>query len=112
MVYGCCSTVSKDCDYLLKNCSVINYSVLKVLSLTCAFIQRLSLRNFPTSCVLCRLDVRVPGYRSRGPSSIPGATRFSEKYWVWNLEEKVAAPVYKTEKVAVGLRHSDNVAPL
>jgi hypothetical protein len=41
----------------------------------------------------------------RGPGSIPGTTRFSEKYWVWNvvhsaswvqlrsyLEEKVAAP--------------------
>jgi hypothetical protein len=31
----------------------------------------------------CRLhlwfSVRVPGYRSRGPGSIPGATRFSEK---------------------------------
>jgi hypothetical protein len=26
----------------------------------------------------CGLVVRVPGYRSRGPSSIPGATRFSE----------------------------------
>jgi hypothetical protein len=26
----------------------------------------------------------VPGYRSRGPGSIPGATRFSEKQWVWN----------------------------
>jgi hypothetical protein len=26
------------------------------------------------------LVVRVPGYRSRGPGSIPGATRFSE--WV------------------------------
>jgi hypothetical protein len=25
------------------------------------------------------LVVRVPGYRSRGPSSIQGATRFSEK---------------------------------
>jgi hypothetical protein len=25
------------------------------------------------------LAVRVPGYRSRGPGSIPGATRFSEK---------------------------------
>jgi hypothetical protein len=46
-----------------------------------------------------------PGYRTRGPGSIPGATRFSEKQWVWNgvhsaswvqprsdLEEKVAAP--------------------
>jgi hypothetical protein len=28
--------------------------------------------------------VRVPGYRSRGPGSISGATRFSEKQWVWN----------------------------
>jgi hypothetical protein len=27
----------------------------------------------------CGLVVRVPGYRSRGPCSIPGATRFSEK---------------------------------
>jgi hypothetical protein len=26
----------------------------------------------------CGLVVRVPGYRSRGPGSIPGATRFSE----------------------------------
>jgi hypothetical protein len=25
------------------------------------------------------LVVRVPGYRSRGPGSIPGTTRFSEK---------------------------------
>jgi hypothetical protein len=58
--------------------------------------------------------VRVPEYRSWGPGSIPGATRFSEKKWVWNgvhtaswvqlrsyLEEKVAAPVYKTEITAV-----------
>jgi hypothetical protein len=28
---------------------------------------------------LCGLVVRVPGYISRGPGSIPGATRFSEK---------------------------------
>jgi hypothetical protein len=28
---------------------------------------------------LCDLVVRVPGYRSRGPVSILGATRFSEK---------------------------------
>jgi hypothetical protein len=28
---------------------------------------------------LCGLVVRVPGYRSRGQGSIPGATRFSEK---------------------------------
>jgi hypothetical protein len=28
---------------------------------------------------LCSLVVRVPGYRFRGPGSIPGANRFSEK---------------------------------
>jgi hypothetical protein len=28
---------------------------------------------------LCGLLVRVPGYRSRGPGSISGAIRFSEK---------------------------------
>jgi hypothetical protein len=33
---------------------------------------------------LCGLMVRVPGYRYRGPGSIPGVTRFSEKSWAWN----------------------------
>jgi hypothetical protein len=28
---------------------------------------------------LCGLVIRVPGYRSRSPASISGATRFSEK---------------------------------
>jgi hypothetical protein len=32
---------------------------------------------------LCGPVVRVPGYRSKGPDLIPGATRFVEK-WVWN----------------------------
>jgi hypothetical protein len=31
------------------------------------------------SDLLYGLVVRVPGYRSRGPGSIPGATRLSEK---------------------------------
>jgi hypothetical protein len=39
---------------------------------------------FNNSSRLCGLMVRVPGYRSRDPGSIPGATRFSEKQWVWN----------------------------
>jgi hypothetical protein len=60
--------------------------------------QRLSKRNH-----VCSLVVRVPGQRSRFDS---GATRFSEKLWVWNgvhsaswvqlrsyLKEKVAARV-------------------
>jgi hypothetical protein len=29
----------------------------------------------------CGLVVRVPGCRSRGPGSIPGIIRFSEKQW-------------------------------
>jgi hypothetical protein len=37
------------------------------------------LDNFPTFYVLCGLVVGVPGYGSRGPVSIPGATWFSEK---------------------------------
>jgi hypothetical protein len=68
--------------------------------------------------------VRVPGYISRGPGSIPGDTRFSGKWWVWNgvhsalwvqlrsyLEEKVAALVQKSENTAVGIRHAGHVAP-
>jgi hypothetical protein len=48
---------------------------------------------------LCVLVVIVPGYRSRGLGSIPGATRFSEKWFsvVSTIEEllerKVAVPV-------------------
>jgi hypothetical protein len=39
--------------------------------------------------------VRVPGYRSRGPGSIAGATCFSEKRVQLRsyLKEKIAAPV-------------------
>jgi hypothetical protein len=59
--------------------------------------------------------IRVPGYISIGPGSIPGATRIFEKWWVWNgvhsaswvqlrsyFEEIIAAPLYKTEITAVG----------
>jgi hypothetical protein len=73
---------------------------------------------------LCGLVVRVPGYKSRGPGPIPGATRFSEKQWVWNgvrsalwvqlrsyLEENVAAPAKKTKITAVGIRHAHHVTP-
>jgi hypothetical protein len=34
---------------------------------------------------LCGLMVRFPDHRSRGPGSIPGASRFCEKYCVWNV---------------------------
>jgi hypothetical protein len=66
--------------------------------------------------------VRVLGYRSGGPGSIHGTTRknvvglergplglvsTTEEL----LDRKVAAPVYKTENTAVGIRHADHVAP-
>jgi hypothetical protein len=35
--------------------------------------------NNKSFCRLCGLMVRVPGYGSRGPGSIPGANRFSER---------------------------------
>jgi hypothetical protein len=77
---------------------------------------------------LCGLVVRVLGYSSRGPGSIPGTTRFSgEKKGKqvvrleWGplslvstteelLDRKVAGPVYKIENTAVGIRHADHVA--
>jgi hypothetical protein len=67
--------------------------------------------------------VRVLGYRSGGSGSIPGTTRkkvvdlergplsllsTTEEL----LDRKVAAPVYKTENMAVGIRLADQVAPL
>jgi hypothetical protein len=66
--------------------------------------------------------VRVLGYRSGGPGSIPA---LPEKKVVGLergalslvstteevLDRKVAAPVYKTENTAVGTRHANHVAP-
>jgi hypothetical protein len=71
---------------------------------------------------LCGLVVRVLGYRSGGPGSIPG---IPEKKVVGLdrgplslvsttkelLDRKVVAPVDKTENTAVGIRHADHVAP-
>jgi hypothetical protein len=70
---------------------------------------------------LCGLVVRVLGNRSGGLGSIPGTTRkvvglergplslvsITEEL----LDRKVAAPVYKTENTAVGVRCADHVAP-
>jgi hypothetical protein len=67
--------------------------------------------------------VRVLGYRSGGPGSIPIITRKKEVVGLERgplslvttteelLDRKVAAPVYKTENTAVGTRHADHVAP-
>jgi hypothetical protein len=72
----------------------------------------------------CGLVVRVHGNRSRVVGSIPGATRFFLEVLVLErgqlslvstieelLDRKVAAPVYKSENTAVGIRHVDHVAP-
>jgi hypothetical protein len=70
---------------------------------------------------LCGLVVRVPGCRSRGPGSIPGATRFSEKWWVWDdplilvsttgelLERKSSGSGLEIREY--GIRRADHVAP-
>jgi hypothetical protein len=67
--------------------------------------------------------VRVLGYRSGGPGSIPGTTRKKivdlergplslVSATKELLDRKVAAPVWETENTAVGIRHADHVAPL
>jgi hypothetical protein len=71
---------------------------------------------------VCGLVVRVLGYRSGGPGSIPGTTikkvvglEQGPLSLVSSTEElrdrKVAGPVYKTENTTVGIRHADHVAP-
>jgi hypothetical protein len=46
---------------------------------------------------LCGLMVRVPGYRSRGPGSIPSTIRFSEK--VVGLDRGPLSLVTTTEEL-------------
>jgi hypothetical protein len=71
---------------------------------------------------ICDLVVRVLGYRSGGPGSIPGTTR--KKVVVLErgplslvstieelLDRKVAAPVQKTENTDVRIYHADRAAP-
>jgi hypothetical protein len=53
---------------------------------------------------LCGLVVRDPGYRSRGPDSIHGAIKFSEKYIVF-LERGLLSLVSTIEKL-LGRRSS------
>jgi hypothetical protein len=45
----------------------------------------------------CGLVIRVPGYRSRGPGSIPGASRFSDE--VVGLERGPLSPVSTIEEL-------------
>jgi hypothetical protein len=72
---------------------------------------------------ICCLVVRVLGYRSGGPGSIPGTIRKGKVVGLERdslslistieelLDRKVAAPVYKTDNTAVEIRHADHVAP-
>jgi hypothetical protein len=72
---------------------------------------------------LCGLVVRVRGYRSEGPGSIPDTTRKKKVVGLERgplslvstteelLDRKVAAPVQKTENTAAGIRHAAHVAP-
>jgi hypothetical protein len=56
-------------------------SITGKLKIIC-YPKYLLIHNIHVQRITDRLSgqvVRVPGYRSRGPGSIPGATRFSEK---------------------------------
>jgi hypothetical protein len=48
---------------------------------------------------LCGLAVRVLGYRSGGPGSIPGTTKFSEKKTVVGLEQGPLSLLNTTEEL-------------
>jgi hypothetical protein len=54
---SCCPTVGQEFDYFS------DAAVVVIVIITS----------------LCGLVVRITGYRSRGPGSTPGTTRFSEK---------------------------------
>jgi hypothetical protein len=51
----------------------------RMLNYVCKWMTLLLILLMLSYDRLCGIVVRVPGYRSRGPGSIPGATRFSEK---------------------------------
>jgi hypothetical protein len=79
-------------------------------------VYQLSIRSIIPDIIGIR-----PG-ASGGPGSIPGTTRKKVVVLEWVplslvstteelLYRKVAAPVYKTENTAVGIRHAYHVAP-
>jgi hypothetical protein len=63
---------------------VAAFITVKRRSAVIKFMKAVIYLTFVIDDRLCALVVRVPGYRSRGPGSIPNATKFSEKYWVLN----------------------------
>jgi hypothetical protein len=56
----------------------------KLIFLNTSHYRPINLFYIVVSDRLCGLVVRVPGYKSWGPGSIPDATRFSEKHWIWS----------------------------
>jgi hypothetical protein len=51
--------------------------VIIIIICICKFLKMNHKKHCRYKC--CGLVVRVPGYRSKGPGSVLGATRFSEK---------------------------------
>jgi hypothetical protein len=63
----------------------LNFIVSEILPFSIQLIKSVCLLHISVFVLhdrLCDLVIRVPGYRSRGPGSITGATEFSEKQWV------------------------------
>jgi hypothetical protein len=50
-----------------------------IITLSHSCFQGIVIRDIRRKAHLCGPVVRVPGYRSKDPGSIPGTTRFSEK---------------------------------
>jgi hypothetical protein len=63
-------------DEVLKKAEFLLYRHLKCLMQTKVSFRKKCSFNKDRPCGLV---VRVPDYRSRGPGSIPGTTRFSKK---------------------------------
>jgi hypothetical protein len=76
--------------FLQEMFQVISFEVLLEVSLQNVVLWVVTPCNlvdthlFPNKHTVCGLVVRVPGYRSRGAGSIPCATRFTGKLWIWN----------------------------
>jgi hypothetical protein len=55
--------------------------IISPISMECTHYIQSNNFDFVSHCIdrLCGLVVRVPSHRSKGPGSIPGTARFSEK---------------------------------
>jgi hypothetical protein len=69
---------------MLQNVELYDNVIIKIVLFTgCQLYAHLEVHYYTFHILiidcLCGLVVRVPGYISRGPGSIPSAIRFSEK---------------------------------